>query len=133
MSEQTQPPIDISPAAILNATQSQRMAMILQGTMTVDKDYLKLLKDADQTAIGQLRIQTDNENAAADREVSMAIAATIGRTNTNPFQQVPNGDLIKDVTPPRLDTPIELPEGTFIDDENIQECNIGSPDLDEMR
>lgn len=136
--EEQQPIVDISPAAILNATQTQRMMIISQGMGAyVDKDYAKILKDADQTALGQLRIQSDNENAAAERDVAMAIAQSIGRTQENPFmvQAQAQGQAItaNGPTPPTLTEAIQLPADAAISEENVSDCSTGSPDLSEVK
>lgn len=110
----------MSPVNIVSEIQTLRMSMIRGDIDLKEKDFLGLLTATAKTAMDELRIATDKDNANADRELAAAIMENIISTNSNPLEgsggAVPTIDLPEvDLVPGELDTEAsELEYKTFI-------------------
>lgn len=124
--ENDNPDLNINPSSVVDNIQLRRLEWLSNG-VAPDKDLLKLAKDASDTALKQLTIQSNDRNASQDREVILATADVIRNMHSNPFALVDNSQ-VRERLP-------ERPEGPIIDieltDENTS-TSIGSPSYDEL-
>lgn len=103
---------------ILKLTQETRRSMLVaeltEGVPTGKNIYrmLKLLEDMDATALNVKKIDTDDDNANADRNAALMIASMNKQLDgLNPFQLNSDAPRVeKDITPSASDIPVIEPK-----------------------
>lgn len=124
MSDESDP---ISPMNVVSITQEQRLKMIQNPHQYADQmssEYLKLLADADKTAMQELRLKQEDKHASEDHALRKEMAEAFV---TNVAQRMEPEQRIKDVNrePPRIEKSIrpelEVPEeATEIGHSNVE-------------
>ena len=81
------------PDTVLQTVQRRRLEILL-GKEDTDGKTLELMVGLAKTAIDQKRIQSDDQNAEADREVGHSLTRALSKIGVNPFL-VPAGEVIE--------------------------------------
>lgn len=101
--------IDISPDNILKAVQTKRMRMLL-GMEVIKKDERYLMNELAETAVACKKIESDENIAKDDNNVSLEIVKALGQLGGNPFHRSIIGEGSVVLAPPEVPA-IELVPG----------------------
>lgn len=75
---------ELQPDNIIKLIQKRRMN-ILMSAADIDKSEILLMNSITKTAIDTKRINVDDSNSAADRDIAASLVKAVGSLNDNPF------------------------------------------------
>lgn len=104
--------IDISPDNILRVVQMKRMKMLL-GKEKIEKDSRYLMNELAETAVACKKIESDENIAKDENDISIEIIKAIGQIGANPFHRSVLGEGVL-LSPPEP----EVPTITLVPGEN---------------
>lgn len=79
---------ELTPDALIKTVQRHRLQLLRGDKGSLDQTEILLLNSIASTAVAVKRITTDDNNSAADREVSQALVESLGRIKNDPFVSV---------------------------------------------
>lgn len=79
---------ELTPDALIKRVQRHRLQLLLGGKGDLDPTEILLLNSIASTAVAVKRITTDDNNSAADREISQALVESLSHIKNDPFVSV---------------------------------------------
>lgn len=76
---------ELSPDALIKTVQRHRLHLLRSHKNDIDPNELLLLNSIASTAVAVKRITTDDNNSAADRDISKALVESLARISVDPF------------------------------------------------
>lgn len=115
--------IDISPDNILKTVQTKRMMMLL-GKEKIEKDERYLMNELAETAVACKKIESDENIAKDENEISVEIIKAIGALTGNPFHRSVIGEAAAAVIEPEVPKIDLVPGEISTDSEELEYSNF---------